>query len=708
MNPELRKLIDERLGKNVRDIRVTETGAIVVRLNTPQQRTGEKGTVFAIEISNDVRTERGAKSRAASGDGEKTVTFSFSSEAGVPNWWGDPEILSHHQDDADFSRLREVGAILKNHNPSMITGKPLEVWIDEGTRKGCCTEEFGTTDIAETARREVLIDKSLRGISVGFIVREWVILENSQTSYRGIKGSDEQTVWVASKWEAMEASHTPIPADPTVGVGRSVARLGTGGHREQQVKTEPSADEKRKLEQQEKRKMNDLEKRALAVGLRKDASEEAVREAELAKAREEGASKARETADQEMTRQRDIRELAEAHEGKISDIGVRCKKAIDGKVSVGDFRSEILDCYTTGKAIVRSAPSGRRSGSDSQPDMSQFRLSRFLLGVMDGGLTGLEREVHEEGQREADALGLGVGSGYMPSSIIRELGVRAEMHRTGKTRASVVGTEATGGYLVGTENMGLIEALKPRLWMNELGVKMLTGLRNNITLPGISAEGAAEDLTEVESMSGADITLDQRTLSPDRVGTQVTFGLMLLRQSSPQIEQVLSDILYSRIATKYNAKAIAFIRALVGVNAVTTSGATLSREIMRQFKTLVAADNADAVPPAFMFNSTVEGKLDSIKVDAGSGLYLYSEKENGEGRVLNRRALTTNLMADTDIFYGDFTKLWMGDWGGIDFVRDNVTQAAKGEIVLTANSFIDFAVEHEEHFARATDVNPAA
>ncbi len=706
MNERLKKILKERFGNNIRETEVLESGAVRIRLNTPQQRTGEKGTVFPIHIES-IGGRRDELKKRAVNESENEVTFSFSSEAPVPNWWGEAEILSHHPEDANFDRMREVGAILKNHNPAMITGTPLKVWIDEGSRKGYCTERFGSTEIAMTARTEVLVDDSLRGISVGFIVREWILLENVNTSYRGIQGVDGETVWVASKWEALEASHTPIPADPTVGVGRSAGSPGTDDRGEPPAEAALQADENRKLEiKQQEQRMKTLQERAKAVGLREDASEEAVLAAEREAAEKRGRESAQKEYQAELDRQKEIRAIAAEHVDL--DLTQEVREAIDGKTPVKDFGDTVRRKLISGKRHV-PAHGARTNGSDSQPDLSGFRLSRYILGVMDGGLSGIEREIHEEGQREADNLGLGVGTGYMPSSVIRELGIRAECHRQGKTRASVaVGADTNAGYLVGTENIGLIDALRSRLWMSALGVKMLTGLRNNITLPGIATEGEAEELTEIETMAGADIALDQRTLSPNRVGTQVTFSLQLLRQSSPQIEMVLSDILYGRIARKYNAMGIAFLRALAGVNVVTTGGLALTRTIMRQFKTLIAADNADELPPSWMFNSTVEGKLDTVKVDDGSGKFLYEENAAGEGRVLNRRALTTNLMADTDIFYADFTRLWMGDWGGIDFVRDNVTKAAEGEIVLTANSFIDFAVEHEEHFARATDVNPTA
>lgn len=215
----LTALCKQRFG-DAYTIAANDNGGFIVRLSVPENRTGARGIVYPIEVAagvSRVRSEDGADPNAPD-----EVTFSFSSEYPVANWAGQPEILSHHKDDCDLTRLSQVGAILRNHNAGQISGVPVRVWIDEASRKGMCVEKFGTTEIAEQTKHEVLIDKTLRGISVGFMVREWVYLEGEGTRYRNFSGTKEG-LWIASKWQALEASHTPIPADPSVGVGRSIA-----------------------------------------------------------------------------------------------------------------------------------------------------------------------------------------------------------------------------------------------------------------------------------------------------------------------------------------------------------------------------------------------------------------------------------------------------------------------------------------------------
>lgn len=166
-------------------------------------------------------------------DGEKLTGLSFSSETPVMRY-GEAEVLLHESGAADFSRLMNVGAILKNHDPAMIVGVPVKAWIDE-QRRGNLAMRWGTTETALQAKKEALEDKTLRGVSVGYAVREWVYLKDKSENYRGIPGP----AWVAVRWDALEASLTPIPADPSVGLERSIKvcdRANASNNKQEELK----------------------------------------------------------------------------------------------------------------------------------------------------------------------------------------------------------------------------------------------------------------------------------------------------------------------------------------------------------------------------------------------------------------------------------------------------------------------------------------
>ncbi len=132
------------------------------------------------------------------------LRFSLSSETPVMRF-GEAEILRHDEASIRLERLRTLGCALVNHDPNQraaaivaaeIVNKRLEV-----------TVRFGSTAFAQDVKRDV-DDGLLRGISVGYHVHNW-------------ESSEDKRTFTATDWEPFEATFTPIPADATVGVGRS-------------------------------------------------------------------------------------------------------------------------------------------------------------------------------------------------------------------------------------------------------------------------------------------------------------------------------------------------------------------------------------------------------------------------------------------------------------------------------------------------------
>lgn len=147
---------------------------------------------------------------------DRTVNLSFASEAPVPDYWGEPEILRCTDEAMDIKRFADgVMPILYNHKRDEVIGKPLKLWTENG-------RAMATIQFANTAKAEEIMglvrDGFLNGVSVGYRVNEWQVIEKGQSSVDGIAGP----AWIATRWEVFEISIVTVPADGTVGVGRSL------------------------------------------------------------------------------------------------------------------------------------------------------------------------------------------------------------------------------------------------------------------------------------------------------------------------------------------------------------------------------------------------------------------------------------------------------------------------------------------------------
>jgi HK97 family phage prohead protease len=161
--------------------------------------------------------EMAARADAANVDEEKrTVELSFSSEEPYERFFG-PEILDHAEGAVDLTRLEEIGTMLFNHDADHPIGGILKVWIGEDHR-GHALVKFDTDEESEKIYQKVL-GGSLKGVSVGYRIHEWEELDEDEKSK---DGRFVGPAIVATKWEPLEISIVSVPADATVGVGRSI------------------------------------------------------------------------------------------------------------------------------------------------------------------------------------------------------------------------------------------------------------------------------------------------------------------------------------------------------------------------------------------------------------------------------------------------------------------------------------------------------
>jgi HK97 family phage prohead protease len=154
--------------------------------------------------------------RAVEGEGnERTFTLSFSSEEPYDRWFG-TEILDHSEGCVDLDRLNSIGVVLFNHDRSAVVGKINRAWIEEG--RGNAEITFDSDDMSETIYQKVK-GGTLKGVSVGYMVENWEeVMPNKQSQDGRFTGPCS----IAKKWAPYEVSIVSVPADPTVGVGRSL------------------------------------------------------------------------------------------------------------------------------------------------------------------------------------------------------------------------------------------------------------------------------------------------------------------------------------------------------------------------------------------------------------------------------------------------------------------------------------------------------
>lgn len=147
----------------------------------------------------------------------RVIRVSFSSEAPVirRSAYGEPwvETLGHSEKEVNLSRLNTSAPVLYNHqrgeNQNRI-GVVERAWLENGK---------GYADLRISRRAEVegiwqdISDGILRNVSVAYQIDSKMIVE---------KRNNEPDLYRVTNWTPIEISLVDIPADHTVGVGRSL------------------------------------------------------------------------------------------------------------------------------------------------------------------------------------------------------------------------------------------------------------------------------------------------------------------------------------------------------------------------------------------------------------------------------------------------------------------------------------------------------
>lgn len=586
----------------------------------------------------------------------RTIELSFSSEEPYERFFG-VEILGHQRGEV---RAEWIGSgrapLLVDHQPGLDNqvGRIESVTIADG--RGRARVRFGKSEKAR-AILERVNDGEITAVSVGYRVHA-MRLES--------EGSDGVATYRVTDWEPLEVSLVAIPADRTVGVGRSdggelVSIPIHGGG-------------------------------AMSTELTR--AHQAQPAAATRPATKPGAS-------DERTRISEI--LAIGDRFKMQDAA---REAIDKGESVEAFRQKVLDRLGEGgqQVLTNTAMPGL-SPRDLGRDFSLLRLVQAQVSG-DWSRAGFEREVSQE---IANRMNRGTNGAFVPSWALC-------------TRATL--TSSTAGQLVGTVHAGelFIQELKPRSAVISLGATTLRDLSKNVAIPrqtaGTTAEWVAEDTAATESTP----TFDQVTLAPNQLAARVSMSRRMVVQSDPAIEELMRRDLMDGIATAVDKAAIngsgtgaeptgILNTSGVAVVPMGTNGANITWANLVKFQTEIATDNADMGQLGYLTNSAVIGYLRSNEKVATTGKFML---EDDAERLAGRRFAESNNVPSnltkgtgTDLsamIYGNWADLLIGEFGAMEIIVDPYTNSDTGRVRITAHSFWDIAPRHAESFAIANDI----
>lgn len=482
-----------------------------------------------------------------------------------------------------------------------------------------------------------IVDGIRQNISVGYHIVEEKVV-----------GERDGKKVVRVKWRPIEISTVSIPVDESVGVGRSFEE-------DDSQETTPILKEEIKMT---------IENTNIDL--------EAVK-AEARKA--------------EQARVRSITEL-----GNKFGLAREADSAIRGETDVEAFRAMVLE--KLGRDTVATASKAEPNIDLSAKEERAYSFMNVVRAQVDPRFAqqaGLEIEVS---RALADTLGVEVKGIMVPHSMM----VRASLS---------AGGSSNGQNVVATDLGGFVDILRNKMVTAAAGATILGGLRGNLALPKANVAATGYWVTEGNAPTASDPKMTQISLTPKTVGTYVDATRQLVMQSSLDIEAYLRNELTQTLAISldraafYGNTALNEPRGIAFQTGVDTSvafatAATPTWANVWSMITAVEADNALEGNISFIASPSVRGKMATTSVDTGAGVFVYNA-----GQVAGYRCLSSNQITAGDLFFGDFSSLLFGLWGGLDVTVDTAALATSGGIRVIALQSADIAVKHGESFAYA-------
>lgn len=301
-----------------------------------------------------------------------------------------------------------------------------------------------------------------------------------------------------------------------------------------------------------------------------------------------------------------------------------------------------------------------------------FSFGKAVRAAFGGKLDGLEAEMAQEGEKEMAAIGRSSNGIVIPSMVLN----RAVITENGST---------------GVEAQSFVDAVYANTILDDLGVTRVSSTSDQ-RIPILGAVTTQWE-TEVSDAVDGGSAMSKKDLAPKRLAAYVDFSKQAAMQANESIEGALRNSIAQAVGAK------------VEYALFTDDSANGAYDYLGNGKTaLTNADITDlmmALVEEVQSNNHNRGNLGfAISNDLFTEVYTAAQVSGVNPLIINEAimgvaAKFSNQIADITnpaVYYGDFSKVQIAQFGGVEILMDPYTQAIKGTNRLILNSYWDAAL----------------
>lgn len=330
-------------------------------------------------------------------------------------------------------------------------------------------------------------------------------------------------------------------------------------------------------------------------------------------------------------------------------------------------------------------------------EVREYSFFKAIQGSMNNNLSGVEKEMHEEAQNEARSAGRTINGLGIPSFMLEQ-------------RADV--TQA-GSAIAPTNVLAYADAMREASVFDKVGANILSGLSANTTIP-VTGASSVEWEGEVDAAADGGAQFGKVELTPVRLAAYVNISKQLLLQNGNAAEAAIIRDLGRAVGQKMDAA----IFSTAGVSGAPDSLGELATstftEAAYSANASIMADFVSA-EQALAEAGGLEGNLSyvaspALMAELKRSAQVASVSAGVQGNLINgypayfTNGCTKSAGVSGDFYFGDFSKLYIGMFGGLDIMVDPYSVAVNGQTRLVLNQYMDWGVSDGAGFVKATSL----
>ncbi len=406
-----------------------------------------------------------------------------------------------------------------------------------------------------------------------------------------------------------------------------------------------------------------------------------------------------------------IASIREQRAGKVAEMRALVAKAETEKRQLNlaeqkqfdSMKAEVTDLEGQEARAQFLADAERRMTGEPVGDksfatlQSQVSVVEVIRAQMEGrALAGAAAEYAIETERRTGRKAQGA---YVPMSALEKR----------------VSTTSSAAEVVGTNHRPdlYIDPLRNALLARRLGVRVLSGLTGNVSIPKHQTSMTTGWVAQDAALAPSDMAFDPVTLSPKHAGGMTELSRQLIQQSSPDIEDLVRSDLAAMLAQAIDSAIIQGGGSNEPDGILEIAGSqpgTLATPTWAQVQGMIELLELANVSSAVWLTEPSSARVLRTKLKdsvAGAGYLLEG------GRMADLPAYVTNQVpvfnespgAGT-VILGDFSQALLGIWSEIDILVNPYAETAytKGNVLVRAMSTVDIAFRHPQAFVIAQDL----